>query len=101
MWRLWLDPRLAKFETLNTASQHRTPSEHVLFGVRVEDCEHGTHGDHIKATRHFWKQQIGWDFDVESEGVEKYEAKDDHGNDQVEVLERVLELSSPGAEAPF
>ena len=78
-----------------------TFSDHVLFGLRVEEGEQGAHGDHVKATRHFRKQQVGGDLDVEGKGVEKYEAKDDHGNDEVEVLERVLELSSPGAEAPF
>ena len=73
----------------------------MLFGIRVEEGEHGAHGDHVKATRHFGKQQVGWDFDVECEGVEKYEEKDDHGYDQVEVLERVLELSSLGSVTLF
>ena len=73
----------------------------MLFCVRVEKDEQSAHGHHVKATRHFWKEQVRRDFDVECEDVEKYECKNDKGKDQIEVLERVLELSSLADEAPF
>ena len=78
-----------------------TFSERVLFCVGVEEDEHGAHGNHVEATRHLRKQQPGRESDVKCENVEKRESKDDQGNDEVEVLERIPELSGRGVQAPL
>ena len=65
----------------------------------VEEDEHGAHGNHVEATRHFRKQQTGGEINVKCKDVKKCESKDDQRNDQIEVLERVPKLSIRGVDA--
>ena len=70
----------------------------MLSCAWVEEDEHGAHGNHVEATRHFRKQQTGWENNVKCKDVKKCESKDDQRNDQIEVLERVPKLSIRGVD---
>ena len=64
------------------------------FHVRAGEEEEGKHGDRVKAHRNPWEEQVFGQVHEVSQRVEESAEEDDCGYGQVDVSNRVLELSA-------
>ena len=64
------------------------------FHVRAREEEEGKHGRRVKAHRHPGEEQVLGQVHEVSQRVEESAEEDDGGYDQVDVSNRVLELST-------